>query len=209
MLTALPSLLSRVEIKPISMRVFIGDQEAGSATYLQKLLTDGGKQVAITLKLKPASGPMIEIRQESVYDALGYPSRRIQESLTAEGKRTELRVATFDETGATLTIEKGGKSTDKAVELVKGAPRTAKSEFWFFRDTPKKGDKATFYSFDLGEERWKLTEAIYAGETEIEVGGKKVKAHRVSAPPSEAYLDDKGWPIRLDIGRVRLERATL
>ena len=44
------------------------------------------------------------------------------------------------------------------------------------RDTPKKGDKATFYSFDLGEERWKLTEAIYAGETEIEVGGRAIVA---------------------------------
>lgn len=195
------------EPQPIPMKILSEDATVGSATYLQKLLPDGGKVIAITLTLRAADGKGAQVRTESVYDSFGGPVRKIQETLTLDGKRIENRIATFDETGAELVTEKDGQRTVKAVELVKGAPRNAKSEFWFVRDKPEKGEKCAYYQFDLAEGRWKLVESVYEGPTEIEVGGKTLTAQKITTAPSVAYLDEKGWPIVLVVGTFKLERT--
>lgn len=192
--------------KPIDMRVLSDGQAIGTATFQQKLLSDGGKHIIISLSLKPAKGDSVQVRQESVYDRQAYPVRMIQETLTGEGKRKELRVATFDEMGAEVEITKDGKTSSKLIDLTKGAPRWVRSEFWFIRDMPSKGDRATYYVLDIGEMRWKLTESIYTGDVDLDLQGRKVRAHRVSSPPSTAYLDDQGWPLVLEIGKIKLER---
>lgn len=197
------------EPKPIGLRILIEGKPAGSGSYVQKLLPDGGKQILIDLRFAAEGAKAVQVRSESVYDWLGIPSRKIQETVDAEGKRLEIRMAIFDEVGADLTIEKDGKTSRKSVELARGAPRTAKSEFWFIREIPKKGDKATYYQFDLTEARWKLTESVYEGPATAEIGGEKFEGHRVIGGGSEAILDAKGWPIVIEIGKIRLERAAM
>lgn len=195
--------------KPIALRMLVDGKPAGEGSYFHKVLPDGGKQILIDLKFALDGAKSVRVRSESVYDWIGNPVRKIQGTLDAEGRRIEIRMATFDEIGADLTIEKDGKSSTKSIELTRSAPRVVKSEFWFVRETPKKGDKSTFYQFDLNEARWKLMESVYEGPTTVEIGGGKVDGHRVAGDGTLAILDGKGWPIVIEIGKVRLERASL
>lgn len=49
-------------------------------------------------------------------------------------------------------------------------------------------------------------ESTYDGPTSVEIGGTKFDGHRVVGDGTLAILDDKGWPIVIEIGKVRLER---
>lgn len=193
--------------EPLKMRVVDGDKEVGSASLTQKMLPDGSKQVAVTISLSGRDKKGARVRQESVYDAAGNPRRLLQEVLSQDGKRQRLLLATFDEEGAILTTQgEADAAKERRVALVKGAPRSNPSEFWFIKTQPKIGDRAVYYRFDLGSARWSLTETRYAGRVDAMVGPRKVKAHRVDSGYGSALFDEDGRPLLIESGPLRLER---
>jgi hypothetical protein len=189
------------------MRVTVAGKPSGSATISQKLLADGSKTVTIVMDLAAETGQRAKVRQESVYDRLGNPVRKIQEITGKDGKRQNLVVVTFDSDGAIMTIQLEGDPKEKRVALQKGAPRSNPSEFWMIRDKPKIGSKATYYRFDVAAGRWTLTEAIYKGTKSIKIAGKQIVAHWIeSTGEGSAYLDSQGEPLLIETGSLRMER---
>jgi len=193
--------------KTVHMVVSADGKSIGTAKFTQQLLPDGGKQVQVNLDLSKVTGKGVRVRQESVYSPKGEPIRKIQEVTTVDGKRVQLALATFDVSGAKLTLDEGGKQTIKLFPLTKGAPRADASEFWLIRDRPKPGSKTTHYRFDISQAKWTLAESIYVGKTTVNVAGKTVEAHLIRSTDGVAYSDDEGTPMLIQTGNVRMERS--
>ena len=113
--------------------------EVGSAEATSKLLETGGKQTVLTMNLK-SRGMESRVRQESILDSLGQPTRMILEVVADKSKRQHI-TATFDANGANVTINLDGKLTQKQVPLEKDAPRDNASEYWFIKTQPMVGEK--------------------------------------------------------------------
>lgn len=193
--------------KTVLMNISADGKLLGTAKFTQQLLPNGGKQVQILMDLGTAGKRGVRVRQESVYDSQGNPVRKIQEVTSAEGKRTQLALVTFDDSGAKMILDEGSKHTEKNYPLTKGAPRADLSEFWLIRDKPKQNAKVTHYRFDVSGARWSLAESVYIGKTTVAVGGKTVAAHMIRSTDGVAYSDDTGDPILIQTGNVRMERA--
>lgn len=188
------------------MRILLDGQPHGSATVLQTLLENGGKQVVVTMSLGEKSP--VKVRQESVYDNAGGPVRKIQEVIDAKGNTQHKVVVSFDEAGAHCSIYRGGAPQVTTHELVKGAPRNNPSEFWFIKSRPRVGDKVTYYRYDVSASKWTLAETRYIGKKTIEIAGEKVDAHLIdSGAEGQTFVDDKGNPLVLVVGKIRMERT--
>lgn len=195
-----------IERPPVVLSIVRDGKRIGLARIVQKLLRDGSKTVSVDMTLDQDSGK-VRIRQESVYDGDGLPVRKLQETLDPAGKRRLAAVATFDDRGASLTTTAGADSpVTRTVELVPGAPRSATNEFWFLRDLPKKGTKATYYSFSPSEARWRLVEYRYEGMEFVNLIGRRREVHIVKAPEGNAYFDLDGDAVVIELSGLKLVR---
>ncbi len=163
----------------VTLQVSINGQNAGEITVTQHLIDGGGKRV------ETRNGDFV---QTTSYDAKGAPV-----SMRTTG-RTPLMV-TFDKEGARVNGE--------LVPLLKNAPRENRSEFWFLRDQPKKGEEVSVYTFGLNRRQWELTRIRFIGRDRI---GNHVQ-HRVATHTIDAWLDERGLPIRVeDDEGLKMER---
>lgn len=181
--------------------VVVGGIPSGTAALVQRLLPDGGKQVELTMELRPARGSAVRVRQESVYDSLGKPVRKIQET-TSAGKQVGLLVATFDPAGAKVQSGSGNKASTTIVPLDNQLSRANAAELWFVSKTPQIGDRVVCYTFDLGAMRWDLTETRYLGRKD----GHRIETRR-SGTVTSTLLDDDGMPLRVESGDLILTRS--
>jgi hypothetical protein len=117
-------------------------------------------------------------------------------------------IATFNKDGASVTLLDGGKRTVKAVSLAATAPRTSLSEFWFIRDMPKSGQFEESYQFNVDSLEWELVRSDYRGKKTLKIEGRSVAVHEVTSKRGDkvttAYLDDKGLPVLVDQGDVKM-----
>ncbi len=178
----------------------------GQADLTARLLPEtGGKYVRLSMKLRYENGRSVDVLTESTYDRLGAPVRMLQ-STVIDGQRTAV-TAVFDAKGATL-MRSATPGKDRRVDLPEGATAAAPHEFWFFRDRPAPGTKATFWQFSLGDAKWVETPVVYEGPRALVIGTKQVRGHAVKVGSATAFLDDRGLPHRLEAGSVVLERSS-
>jgi len=179
------------------------EQEVGSATYAQKLLTNGSKQVILTLALKTG----YTIKKESVYDAKGQPIRMLEE--TSRGENRVSVLVEFSGPKATLKRLDKTPATSTVATLGAGLPYADKTAFWFVRDIPAKGASEFVYSFTPSQNSWRMIQTEYKGQRDVTVQGKKWKGHvlltRAQGVDSEVILDDQGIPILIE-STLRFER---
>ncbi len=180
----------------------------GSASFSQKVLPDGSKLVQLNLEMKDPAGRSVRVRSESSYDSKGSPIRKFLESIVDKPRDRRQVVVTFDEEGAHVVEEKGGKRTTKHLPLAKAAPRENPSEFWFLRDRPKPGAKAQYYRFDIDSMSWVLTTTTYVGPKTVAVGRSKLSGHLIQDDRAQVVLDDKGLPLRMEVGNAVFTRAS-
>lgn len=190
---------------PVKMTVYLSGRVAGTATLLQKLGTDGGKSVQLSMELK-SEAMTATLRQESSYDKTGRPIRKFQETVIPAQKKRRTVVVTFDAAGANVVVDEGGKRTVKKLPLPETATREDLSEFWFLRDTPKAGAVAKANTVNLETLTWELVTTTYVGEVQVSIAGKKVKAHRTESDKGVAFIDANGQPLRLELPNGALER---
>ncbi|HRF60303.1 MAG TPA: hypothetical protein PLH94_10390 [Fimbriimonadaceae bacterium] len=194
-----------VERPPVVLAVLRDGKRIGQTRIVQRLLRDGSKTVTVDMTLEQGTGK-VRVRQESAYDGDGMPLRKLQETLDTNGKRLVALVATFDERGASLTKTGSGAPETQLIELVSGAPRAATNEFWFLRDQPKKGAKATYYSFAPSEGRWRLVEFRYDGLEFVNLIGRRREVHVVKTPEGNAYFDLSGDAVVVELNGLKLVR---
>lgn len=178
--------------------VFREGKKVGSVNITQKIREDGSKLVQTSIDFGQA-----KVRMENTFDKEGTATRKFME-MTGSVKRTV--VATFDKAGANVVIDQKGNRETRQVSLVPNAPRANKSEFWFIRDTPKVGAEVQSYVFSLDSLSWELMTTQYRGKASVSVAGKKTPAHYVVSGDTEAWLDEKGYPLLIIKGQTRFER---
>lgn len=198
----------------ISSTAFAGevvlDVEAGglkgSATLVNKILPNGSKYVRLGMLLKDDGGREVSVLQESTYDKAGKPVRLLQRTNMKGGSAQQSIVVTFDETGANVKIDQGGKSVNDLVNYPSGKSVAATPEFWFVRDQVANGGVTTYSRFDIATQVWKDITCKYSGTRDIKWDGKTVKAHLVVMGDSRAYVDDAGDPYVIETPNGKMTR---
>ena len=127
----------------------------------------------------------------------GLPLTRVLH-ISGGGQNAEISV-TFSSSAAKVQAKAPNGSKSSTIPAPKGANLHNASEFWFLRDRPSKGAKVTYYGFDLNRMQWKRETDTYVGEETISVGGRKVRAHKITTTDGPQWLDDRGFPYKLEL----------
>ncbi|MFZ4506285.1 MAG: hypothetical protein ACOYON_01140 [Fimbriimonas sp.] len=176
--------------------------------YLTEKLSATGKTVDMRLELKGPSGE-VEIRQSSTFERSGAPIRKLKDTLLKPKTRLQV-VVSFTAGKANVVLDESGRRSTKEIPLAKGATAQDASEFWFRPVAPKVGAVVKCVTFDLDRLTWVELSTSYLGKVKVEVRGVQRDLHRVVAVQSgrtvETLLDDKGDPVRIVDGAIRVER---
>ncbi|MFI5385882.1 MAG: hypothetical protein ACHQ50_07150 [Fimbriimonadales bacterium] len=189
------------------LAVSFSGHPAGYATLSQKIQKDGTKVVELRMELDSHDGK-VRLTSESRYDAKGLPLRKFQQIVNPAIALNKQIVTTFDKAGANTVVLDGEKRKARSVPLVETAPRASLSEFWFIRDTPKKGQVEQTYQFNIDTLEWELVRTEYRGNRTLKIESHTVSVHEVYSERGDkkttAYLDEQGLPILVDDGNIRM-----
>lgn len=178
----------------------------GSATLVNKVLPDGSKYVRLGMQLKDSGGREVSVLQESTYDKSAKPVRLLQRTSLKGNTATQSIVVTFDETGANVKVDQGGKVVNDLIPYPSGQSIAALPEFWFIRDSVAAGGERNYSRFDLASQTWKEMKCTYGGTRELKWAGKTVKAHYVTMGDAKAYLDESGDPYVVETPNGKMTR---
>ncbi len=178
----------------------------GSATLDNKLLPNGSKYVRLGMLLEDGTGKTVSVLQESTYDAFGKPVRLLQRTSLKGNTATQSIVVTFDESGANVKVDQGGKTVTNLVPYPSGKSVNAAPEFWFIRDQVANGGAKTYSRFDLATQTWKEISCKYVGMRETKWNGKAISANYVQMGDAKAYLDTAGDPYIIETPNGKMTR---
>lgn len=178
----------------------------GLATLTQKLMPDGSKSVQLAIEIAGVAGTTAKVRSNTSYGASGEPTRMFFEVLTQKPVTRSQTTVTFDASGARAVVDRGGKREVKDFSLVEAAPRRVLSEFWFVRDMPIAGDQVDYYHFNVSKLEWELSFSKYVGKRTIRLGETDFKCHLVESNRGNAWLDEKGLPVKIEADGLIMER---
>jgi len=189
------------------LAVTISGRPAGYATISQHLEKDGVKVVELRLELQ-IQGHSVKVDSQARYDPKGMPSRKFQETITADAGVHRQVVATFDNSGASLVILDGDKRSVKSVPLGASESRTNMSEFWFIRDIPKAGQVEETRQFNMDSLQWETVRTVFNGKKTLKIENHSVSVFEVVSKHGDqettSYLDEHGLPILVDQGGVKM-----
>ncbi len=206
--SALFLLIATMASAQVRLTIESGGKRVGYATMSQKINSDGSKSVDLRMELD-SNGQKLTIRSQNTYDAIGNPTRKFMDSNVPGGKLQRQVIATFDKAGANVVINDGGKRSTRQVPLVETAPRPNASEFWFVKQTPKVGEEAKCYVFNMDSLEWQIQTTIYRGRQNIKSGDKTLSAHYIETTgsrPVKAFLDDDGLPYLIEAQSLQFRR---
>jgi hypothetical protein len=178
----------------------------GSATLDNKILPNGSKYVRLGMLLEDANKKTVSVLQESTYDAFGKPVRLLQRTSLKGNSATQSIVVTFDESGANVKVDQGGKTVTNLVPYPSGKSVNASTEFWFIRDQIANGGEKTYHRFDLSTQSWKEINCKYVGPRETKWNGKTVSANYVQMGDAKAFLDAAGDPYIIETPNGKMTR---
>lgn len=127
--------------------------------------------------------------------------------LTVTDPSTELNViADFNAEGAQIRLIQGGSTTEMPLRLPAGATAVNPAKYWVARaEAPPVGTEAEYYDFDIQELTWEPVSMTYRGQREVTLRGQSRTVHVIdriytrTGETAEIWLDDNGWPLRMDI----------
>lgn len=196
----------------VTMRMLYGSVSAGTATMEIKLLPDGSRINTVVMRTTPTQGIATIVRQESIYNAAGYPVRMIQESSQIDGKNRVRTLVQFSADGiARASFEPAKNREPSESKIGENLPWKNPAEFWFLRDLPAKGQRISAYVFDPVGLRWELGEWRYKGKVKHTLGKRVVEAHEVvysrKGVEGRMVCDQQGMPLLIEYDRLRFERV--
>lgn len=81
---------------------------------------------------------------------------------------------------------------------------------WFLSVQPKPGETVAYQGFDTLKGRWHDIKITYVGKSTITIDKRKVSANmlrrQADGKTSTEYVDEKGMPLLIDDGTMKLER---
>ncbi|MBX3111825.1 MAG: hypothetical protein KF857_07435 [Fimbriimonadaceae bacterium] len=178
----------------------------GRAVVRQSITDKGHKSLRLEMTLRDKDGKVRVVVQESDYDKQARPVSMTQKTSIPGGNALQTLTVRFSETKATVVVEEAGHRNETTVPAP-SKPWRATPEFWFVRDKVEPGGETTYWRFDLASQKWVETKCVYVGRRKVRAGGKEYDAHCVLMGGVKSYLDDKGDPVRLESGRLVMERT--
>lgn len=193
--------LALLVLQTAGYRVGLDAGGEGTARLTQRARPGGGKTVLMVATLRRGAAS-VEVRTESVFDAVGAPLRKVQGVGPPGRPPTHETIVTFDAAGAHAVVRERGVPKATEVPLDPKRSRANAAETWFLSAKPKPGDVAKAWTFDASALEWAPTETTYVGPVP---GGHLLRIAR-GEKRGEAVLDDAGLPVRIEEGGLRLER---
>lgn len=180
----------------------IDKKRVGEVTFLKHYLPGKGIERVTTFKVDEDEDSYVII-EKRLFDAKGEPIS-IERSYEEDGVILKVTVS-FKDNVADVTFSQGSDRQTTSVALIEeDASTLAVSETWFINVTPKRNDKAEFWEYDIDASNWVNRVVKYHGLTELKVGDKFIKAHRISVGDQiDLYVDDFGMPYRLSDKSVK------
>jgi hypothetical protein len=185
----------------VKFRVSIQGQEMGEASIGYKRLTDA-MRMTFEMRLQMPGGNAT-FKGDETLRLDGTPIKTIQAEEGGGNKRTTIEE--FTSKGLVVTRVENGKKTVKTYPFPKGKNLKSVSTLWFFVRKPAAGAKDVSYSFSASKEKWEQSVETYVGPREITIQGKRVKAHLIQSKETSIWVDDKGFPYRMDIDQEGLK----
>lgn len=210
MIVAPVLLLATLVNDEVKLKVSLGDKEAGTANYSQRLTKEGSKVSDVLMTLRQGDSDST-IRMQSWYAPDGTPQRTQMEVRST--KQPRLQVTLIFGTGdVTVVAQAGGDRKTLKVPLPDGSIKQP-NEFWFVRDMPVGQSEFEYWSLNPSTLKWQKVVVKYLGQKQVTVGDKVLSSYLISRTEVGgkrvvAYVDNKGLPIKLDDGTITMTRAS-
>jgi hypothetical protein len=184
------------------MKVTMSGTELGTARITIAKTPDRGFTIDIKMEfdIQGQNGTGV---MKFVYDKNGRPKLQ-QHSMSVAGM-TESEKQTYTATHVLVEKVENGQKISKKIVIPKGRRLEDPSNLWFIYTKPKVGAVNKAWDYDSKTMKFKQETTKYIGPKTIEVSGRQVRAHTVQSEEGSAWLDDKGMPLKLVLGRDGLE----
>jgi hypothetical protein len=160
-------------------------------------------------------GQSATIHEISRYGKDGIDLSKIVE-VTQEGHNLKVKAVLGDD-GAKVSIWDDDQKDEQEVPLADKTPRADATNFWWKNSKPSSGDSVTYQSFDMEEMKWTKVTLKFVGRSKIKIGDQELDANEVdrtqievdhpeAQETSKVYVDDKGDPLVIEEGEMRIER---
>jgi hypothetical protein len=184
-------------------RILVKGKQMGAATLVQKLTAGGGKTVSLVMTIRQGDDRVV-VKTETTYLPDGEVSHS-EQRIYPFGKPAVKEVsADFTASGAKLITKENGETTESSAPKKASWPVANPSAFWFLNATPKVGEEARTFIFNLDTLKWERCLITYEGKTHK---GNLVHLEKEGRTVETAY-DDDGYPHSIeDSGGAQLERS--
>ncbi|HEY3782027.1 MAG TPA: hypothetical protein VGL56_13160 [Fimbriimonadaceae bacterium] len=143
------------------------------------------------------------LQYASAIRSTGMPGMRTL--IAANNGRGQLGMKeTYGAKSAEILIMLQGKKNTLNVPYPKGESPRDEHVFWFVRTRPKIGQADSYLYFDLASRKFQLKTTKYEKDDKISYHGKAVKGHKLVEGDNVSWVDDKGMPYVVDIGKVKV-----
>ena len=119
--------------------------------------------------------------------------------------------ANFSDDGAKVSLIGGDQKDEKEVPLATKLSRVDETNFWFKSVVPEVGKKVSYQGFDMQTLTWSDVTHTYVGKSKVKIGDEERELYQINREADEdkstIYLDDKGDPVLIVEGDMRIERV--
>lgn len=186
------------QAKTVNYDLFRNEEKIGTVKIQTKITQDGGKRSDSKIQIV-VSGKTIDMHSTQVWAFSGKPTLKINQVFNEKGVERNRTRMDFKATEVAVTETIGDKVTKKSVPIPTGADIRNFAEFWFLRDEPEKGKSYSYQAFNSSTMKWEKATCTYIGETEKNIGGRKIKVQaitqQIGAIKVEIWLDTDGFAV--------------
>jgi hypothetical protein len=205
-------LVSATALGQVTLKLSVGGTVIGTVTAGQHLTAAGNKVIEVQTVLKRGDKEA-RLVTRSEYAADGTPVEMFESFVPDDSSGEQHTNVEFDSAGAHAARNAGDGWKSKDLELDAKRSRACTYEFWFLRDQPKTGDKVTAFYFDVDKLAWVDRTTTYVGPTNVSINGKLLPSFHIRTTSGDqvidAYVDDKGRPLRITNGDTEMVRSDL
>lgn len=175
------------------------DGLSGTGTVVTKVNQDGSMTQTTRFAMKGGSGPSMTVIEESQYSSAGRPIRRLMK-MTSGASVLQSFLIEYGKNGAVIKANSSGVAKTETLKLPQGRIESP-SQLWFVKTKPKVGQTDEYFYLEYGYSAWQKRKAEYRGPEKVKIGGgKTVTGHLIVNTGSKMWVDDKGDPLRIEVG---------
>ncbi len=187
----------------------------GDARYHRKLLPNGDLRTHLVFSARVRVGgstnrdeKWVKGKFVNLFGADGSP-KRLETTVTGTILPALKSVATYTRAGVRVVQTPG--NVKRWFPLLPTSEISSSARFWFIKRKPNRGETIRYIALPPQSLRWTRSVKTYVGAESLTLGGRRYRAHRIrqasEGQTTDDFVDDQGYPLVIDMGPIRLERA--